>query len=209
MDRVRIFFIGFDHCGTRSFTELFKCAGFKTYHGGDFDPLSLLVKINMALGRRSLDGLENYDVYSDSHELAINFMQLDHDYRVGSKFVLNTRDVTRWIVSRLNHGSGDYISHMNRLHHKRLEWMEWAEIWRSDFLEHELRVVQYFRGRDDVFLRFDIETDKLSKLRDFLGWHFLPEAEKLPQKGKTSYPIFVADGDKILRARGHSATRAC
>lgn len=199
MKETRIFFIGFNKCGSRSFAQLCQRAGFNAYHGGNFDPLSLLIPINMALGRKCLEGFEHYQAFSDSMNLSKSFRELDRDYPSGSKFVLNTRNVTNWLVSRLNHGNGVYVEYMNFLNNRNLEWHEWVELWREEFLEHERQVMEYFRGRDDVFLRYDIETDKLSKFKEFIGQHYFKNQEMLPHKGKTSEVFFAADGEQIFQ----------
>ncbi len=199
MKGTRIFFIGFNKCGSRSFAQLCRRAGFNAYHGGNFDPLSLLIPINMALGRKCLEGFESYEVFADSMNLSKSFREIDREYSSGSKFVLNTRDVTSWLVSRLNHGNGAYVDYMNFLCQKDLEWYEWTELWRTEFLDHELRVMEYFRGREDIFLRYDIETDKLWKFKEFIGTHLLPNQELLPHKGKTGKVFFAADAERIFQ----------
>lgn len=199
MTETRIFFIGFNKCGSRSFAQLCQRAGFDAYHGGNFDPLSLLIPINLALGRKCLDGFESYKAFSDSMNLSKSFRELDRDYPNGSKYVLNTRNVTNWLVSRLNHGNGAYVEFMNFMNKKNLEWQEWVELWREEFLEHERQVMDYFRGREDIFLRYDIETDDLSKFKNFIGPHLFSDQDELPHKGRTGKVFFAADADRIFQ----------
>ena len=194
----KVFFIGFNKCGTRSFTWLFREAGLKAYHGSDEDPLHTQIPRNIELGRRSLSGFENYDAYSDSEKLSYSFREIDKDYP-NSRFVLNTRNINRWIVSRLNHGEGKYVEFMNGFEGKNLAWHEWAEVWRTHFIEHESQVTEYFRGRDATFLRYDIEIDTLLKFNKFIGIELHPGQEKLPHLGLTTNKFFAADGEHIFR----------
>jgi hypothetical protein len=197
---IKVFFIGFNKCGTRSFSQLFWEAGLNAYHGSDEDPLYRQIPRNIDLARKCLYGFENYDAYSDSEKLSYSFRRLDKDYP-DSRFVLNTRDINRWIVSRLNHGEGRYIDFVNQFEGKNLTWHEWVEVWRARFISHEKQVIEYFRGRDDTFLIFNIETDPLRKFNCFIGTELVPGREKLPHFGLTAKKFFAADGERIYKVK--------
>jgi len=194
----KVFFIGFNKCATRSFTSLFRGAGLNPYHGGDADPLYYQIPRNIAAGRKPLEGFEDYDAYSDSQRLSFRFRDIDRGYP-NSKFVLNTRDVNRWIVSRLNHGDGTYVEYMNEAKNKNLTWDEWVSVWRLQFIEHERQVTTYFQGRSESFLRYDIETDSLANFNKFIGVELAPDGVELPHHGLTMQKFFALDGDRIIK----------
>jgi hypothetical protein len=194
----KVFFIGFNKCGTRSFTWLFREAGLKAYHGSDEDPLHQQIPRNVNLGRKCLSGFENYDAYSDSERLSYSFREIDKDYP-NSRFVLNTRDINRWIVSRLNHGEGKYVEFMNGFEGKNLAWHEWVDVWRAEFIAHERQVTEYFQGREATFLRYDIETDPLRRFNEFIGTELVPGQAKLPHVGLTTKQFFASDGERIFK----------
>jgi len=179
----KLFFIGFNKCGTTSLHRWLVDAGIRSFHGGggEIDHHAVILA-NVARGRPALDGFDQYDAYLDVRAVQEQFRALDRDYP-GSKFVLNTRNVDRWIVSRLNHLDGGYVSFMNLYYGVDLSWSEWAAIWRREFAEHEAAVDQHFKLSGSPFLRFDIEADTPSDLAAFLCLQ--GAADDLPRENTT------------------------
>jgi len=102
VSKKKIFIIGFNKCGTRTLSEYFDTQGLDAYHvGNDFYSFSCQLTDNMAHRKKILDTYE-HDVYSDHAFLPRYYKRLDEDYP-DSLFILNTRDVDDWLISRLNH----------------------------------------------------------------------------------------------------------
>jgi hypothetical protein len=193
----KVFFIGFNKCGTTSLHNWLKDAGIRSFHGGS-DTIDCHTRIlaNIALGRPALDGLDQYDAYLDVRAVQEQFRALDRDYP-GSKFVLNTRNVDRWIVSRLNHLNGGYVALMNLYYGVELSWSEWVARWRRQFTDHERVIDQHFGPRrDSAYLRFDVEADKPSLLAAFLGLE--NAADEPPRENVTPSKHFGLSGGRIV-----------
>ena len=94
------------------------------------------------------------------------FAELDAQYP-GSKFLLNTRDVQRWIESRFRF-KDDYRAcvHGDRAH---ATGAELADCWQADWHAHHAAVQRHFEGRPDDLLVFDIERDPIQALVDFVA----------------------------------------
>ena len=119
----KIFIIGFNKCGTRTLHHFFKKNGLDSRHyicknkNKNKNIASQIYK-NKYENKLLLDGIDHYDVYSDMeniHSVTLLYAQylfkeLDTQYP-NSKFILNTRNVEKWLTSRQNHpgGKGKYI----------------------------------------------------------------------------------------------------
>ena len=193
----KIFFIGPNKCGTQSLSRWLRDTGKNPFHGGEEKAnYHRGILINVAQDKPPLDGgLDGYDAYLDVGAVQTQFRAIDHHYP-GSKFVLNTRNIDRWILSRLNHIAGRYVTYMNLYYGIDLSWSEWADRWRREFAEQERTVLAHFHGRSD-FLRFDIETDKPSDLASFLGLQ--GAADELPRVGVTGYKPYGFSGEHIVK----------
>jgi hypothetical protein len=193
----KVFFIGFNKCATRSFHRFFHECGVRSYHAADKSDVDDAVVKNLIQGKKALDTVDQYDVYLDTEAIRLNFRALDHDYP-GSKFILNVRDINQWLLSRLNHADGTYVQYMNDYHGVNRTWQEWVAIWRREFLEHDQAVSNYFRGRDDQFLRFDVGTNSLADLVEFIGHDCLQGRDGLPRVGVTEEWFFALVGDRFI-----------
>ena len=94
----RIFLIGHNKCGTRSFNKLLNKNGYSSIHY-DKGRLAKRIQTNFIFSRPLLDGVDQYCGYTDM-ELCGEFYAyrlfplLDLQYP-GSCFIYNTRDVSR------------------------------------------------------------------------------------------------------------------
>lgn len=173
----KIFLIGFNKCGTSSFHEFFKGNGFKSVHckirvSADEDQyIASIIHTNFMLGRKLLYGIDSWDVYGDmtfsSEEVSIEgvrfFRELYHQYP-DSKFILNTRNVNKWLDSRFSHGNfaarcaSSYGCTMSEL----------RGIWAKQYEAHHKEVRDFFLYRPGSFLDFNIEEDSISSLIKFM-----------------------------------------
>jgi hypothetical protein len=115
------------------------------------------------------------------------FRDLDAAYP-GSRFVLNTRQVDGWLLSRLNHMNGTYVKFLNLYYRTELSAAEWVERWRQEFVEHEAAVHDHFQRSQSPYLRFDVEADKPATLAAFLE---IEAADELPRKNMTKKRPFA------------------
>ena len=196
----KLFFIGFNKCGTRSLHRHFSDCGLSSYHGGAHADLHMAVLLNVARGAPSLNGFDDHDVYLDVGAIQSQFRHLDRDYP-GSKFVLNVRNPDRWILSRLNHLNGRYVEFMNLYYGVELTWQEWVDQWRHELAAHERAVTEHFKDRPTDFIRFDVENDELATLIAFIGVPSLGTRDRLPRLGTTVTKYYGFDGSRIVKVR--------
>jgi hypothetical protein len=172
-DRPRIFGIGLNKTGTTSFDEAVTMLGFRSLHDGGAEV--------QAAVRRAIDDdvplLSNidprYDVFSDIGLLARRFRLLDVQYP-GSRFVLTTRPMDKWIDSRRRHVERNLALHAAGEYHRDFLVVD-EEKWTNEWLHHVRRVRAFFEGRDD-FLEVDLTTNPAwGPLCSFLG---VPEPEE-------------------------------
>ena len=105
---MRVFQIGFNKCGTVSIKRAFTNAGVEAVHwnGGS---LARSMFARHRAGKRLLPpGLRHVVAFTDMEHVSEGlfayklFKVLDKQYP-NSKFILNTRDMDRWIESRKKH----------------------------------------------------------------------------------------------------------
>lgn len=94
------------------------------------------------------------------------FAELDAQYPA-SRFILNTRDVDRWVASRLRFNEGKYRSchHGDRVHASEEEL---GDCWRREWRQHHEAVEAHFFDRPEDLLVFNIERDSPERLVSFL-----------------------------------------
>ena len=106
--RPRYFQIGFHKCGTKSLYQFFERCGIPSIHN-DRGRLALTMAANLRDGRHILTGYGRFEAF-----FAMGFMRPHVHLEMykqwatilaqvpQARFILNTRDVDRWIASRLN-----------------------------------------------------------------------------------------------------------
>lgn len=176
----KLFCIGQNKTGTSSLHQGLKMLGLRSLHHGpdEFrqtaDHLAEAQKIVRGIeaakesGRPLLEGLEQYDAFSDVGPLIRYFAILDEQYP-GSKFIYTTRDLDDWIRSRTKHVE------RNRQAEARNEWKSKfrevdPEAWTKTWRRHEALVRDHFADRPDDLLTIDIcAGEGFEKLCPFLG----------------------------------------
>jgi hypothetical protein len=164
---MKIFGIGLNKTGTSSMHDALETLGFRSLHWGGPEK-RIEVERALAAGLPLVDGLGDFDAYSDIVRLSENFPLLDRQYP-DAKFILTTRDVNGWIASRRRHVERNRQRRTQGLYDG--SWLEVDEpAWRAEFEAHEARVTQYFAGRRDKLLVFRIiDGDGYDQLCPFLG----------------------------------------
>lgn len=170
----RIFCIGLNKTGTVSLHEAFLILGFSSVHfiSDKGENIKEIIKNNHENDEKLLKGLEEYNVYSDWALPSTNglFKEFDKQYP-GSKFILNTRDLESWINSREKHVNRIPNIKQLRKEHPDNPWYNIdKESWKVEYNQHHKEVNQYFKGREDELLVFNvINGDGWEKLCPFLG----------------------------------------
>ncbi|MBU3822735.1 sulfotransferase family protein [Flavobacteriaceae bacterium XHP0103] len=159
MKKSKIFCIGLNKTGTSSLHKAFGVLGFSSvHHVGNEGSLHRIMIENKVNNRKLLSGIDHYDAYSDwvMTDTKYFFKILDKEYP-GSKFIFNTRPIEDWISSREAHVKT--IDNLEKLQ-KEQPGNTWynlrKDLWRNEFLELEKEVVEYFKGREQDFLPFDV-----------------------------------------------------
>ena len=198
----KIFQIGFNRCGTTSIHRFLQANGFRSVHH-DSGRLALIMDANLRHGRHILSGYEGYDAYSDMeillpdlHIEAYRYYEQILQQVPGARFILNTRDVDRWVASRLRLEMDrdsridramkelDWPSDVPRLRggrwHRRASYKESYRTahgldsieevvlcWKAEWQAHVDRVQRKIPA--DRLLVFDIESDPPQYLCRFVG----------------------------------------
>ena len=164
----RVVLVGFNKCGTRSFTRLFSKAGHKAIHRKIREPwqwrrnAAHMMRQNLAAGRKVFAGLEGYTFYSDllyqTHNDCFEgfrcFREILRDYP-DTILVLNLRDREDWIRSRMRHGHGEFATRVMR--QRGLDGLEaLAAAWRRDWDEHVADVRRYMADRPEQLVEFNL-----------------------------------------------------
>jgi len=134
----KIFVIGFNKTATSTFHKLFLKNNLKSQH-------DTVWQIN------------NFDCFSDNGDLN-NFKKLDMDYP-NSIFILNTRSLDKWLISRFQHGVAD-----KKLYGLETNWAypctsELCKSWINYRETYYLDILNYFKKKPDKLIIVNIEKD--------------------------------------------------
>ena len=190
----RVFFIGYNRTATTSIHHLFQQGGYKSWHclkqGGGHIGRQLMM--NMKDDRPILEGLEEAQVLSDlCFAKRGYFFEGTHAFKLlhhacpDSYFVLNTRSMDSWIKSRTKHKRGDFMTRAMK-HYEVKTKEEVQQIWRDERNKWETKIRDYFSLVPNAnFLEFNIETDDIDKLIDFVSPDFTVSKSNWGHKNKT------------------------
>lgn len=187
---MKIFQIGFNKSGTGSIYQYFKSEGFKSAHW-DKGNLSKTIDANFKAGLNLLTGYEDYQVYTDMEhreedQTAVYsaekyFKELDKQYP-GSIFILNYRDVTKWIKSRINHPG--YLK--KTMLSTGLTEAKVIEQWKINYHSHINEVELYFEGKNNL-ITVSLDEDDPKKLYQELSIRGVElKSKELPHTHKTT-----------------------
>ena len=175
---MKIFQIGFNRCGTLSFTKFFVDNGIKSVHWltEGRKNICLLATKNLSNNKKMFDGID-YTFYSDMEFVSSNkiiylyeyFRTIDEQYP-DSKFILNTRDVDDWINSRLNHqGPHQVKPYIERcMDYYKCNTEEVVEIWKEHYHNHIRNILEYFKDTPTKLLHFRLGESDGQDIINFL-----------------------------------------
>lgn len=150
----KIFVIGFNKTATLTFHHLFLKNGLKSQHNNIWDT-------------------EIFDCFSDNGDFH-DFKKLDQKYN--GFFILNTRHINKWMISRFKHGL-----------RKRKEWgypcsTKKCETWIRQRENHFHKILEYFVQFPEKLIIVNIEKP---------GWEkFVSKKLNFKHKEINSYNVF-------------------
>lgn len=182
----KIFVIGFNKCGTKTFNGFFRSNGINSLHcryrpvfSRKKQSAALVMHANVSAGRPILSGLRRFQAFSDLVYLDearvvegnAFFREMHRDHQ-DAYFIFNDRPVEAWIASRLSHEGNAFGSFVGRYMVLTGQSREGVvDLWRQQYEEHKSAVFDYF-ANSDRFLHYDIVNDRPGKVVDFLAPDF-------------------------------------
>ena len=194
---MKIFIIGFNKCGTSSFHDFFQSNGLKSihHHHKGLGNASKKMAQNAESGKQLLAGvLDAFQAYSDMTFLSDSeeiegfkmYKELDFQYP-SSLFILNTRNIDDWVLSRLRHKNkrGLSLAKRHMLLHQLENIEELIAHYKKDWEEHLQKVRKYFKGRNN-FIEFNIQRDSPDQIVCFMQRHgFNIVCKEFPKKNRS------------------------
>lgn len=147
---VKIFVIGFNKTATTTFHHIFLKNNLKSQHSNKWN-------------------LEKFDCFSDNIEMNDNFKILYNKYP-NAHFILNTRSLKKWIISRFKHGY--LISTKNEKLKKNWAWPPTEKLVKEWIIERETYysdVLNFFKNKPNKLLIINIDQPNWD---EFLYSHF-------------------------------------
>lgn len=185
----KIFQIGFNKCGTASLHHFFKKNGLISAHFEN-GLLAETIFSNAENNKPLLSGIEQFDAYTDmecitqysyKYVAETYFKQLYEQYP-DSIFILNTRNVEKWLSSRVKHNKGSYLTRYRCI--MDVQSHEIVEHWRKEYTEHISEVLDFFSDKPTSnFYHLKLDENGISDMGEYLssvGFDI-----KVPQLGHT------------------------
>jgi hypothetical protein len=198
----RIFCIGLNKTGTSSLNTALEILGFKSVHYKcRKGQIQKIIEVNYKSGINLLTGISEYDAYTDWCSPSTNhvFTLLDKQYP-NSKFILTTRDVESWLISRERHVRKNRrnLAELQKQHPTNTWYNIDKTVWRKEFIEHHAHVLEYFKTREDDLLVIDFtKGEGWEKVCPFLN---LPIPEQpFPRRNITSKSSLLAKAWRQLK----------
>jgi hypothetical protein len=170
---LKIFFIGFNKCGTTALYHLMKHSGIRSLHWAN-GTLAERIQAGSEHPEELKAYLAPWTSFSDmillTNERLIEgntYFRLLHRLFPHAYFVLNDRDRDAWIRSRLKHSNGTMLSRCMKA--TGLDEPGIRAMWQENYSDHRAEVLDYFAD-NPRFLHFRV--DEQPTLIDFLAPSF-------------------------------------
>lgn len=183
----KFFQIGYNKCGTTFIARLFQMNGYPAVHWAE-GALAEDIAYSRLVGRRPLQPWADSAVaFTDMESVRYlntpvieafkQFRFLDASYP-GAVFLLNTRRLEDWIVSRYAHRGGSYARAVAQI--RGVAVADLADLWAAEWQAHLADCRAYFAGRPE-FVDIDIDQAGPGDYRDLLApWFDLPQCPPMP-----------------------------
>ena len=173
MSSPKVFAIGFNKTATTSLTSVLQKFGLKTLHHGTW---------HHWVQQKQFNKIDPYDALTDGQ--AKDFRALDEHYP-GSKFILNTRPLINWLVSRWCHVETNKRT-------RRSGWISNSEIdiaeWANKREDYHADVLEYFKDRPNDFCVIDLQTMNIKQVNENLNRILKGVAKQMPTLTLNSIP---------------------
>ena len=144
MNYEKIFVIGFNKCATSTIHDLFIRNNLSSYHQG------VQYKI-----QKWTDVFNKYKCFSDIF-FTIDIIKNLNKTNPNSLFILNTRSLKKWIISRFEHGVRHYLQLGKHNYYPYSE--DKMILWIKSRENHYRNVLEYFKNTPDRLLIINIEN---------------------------------------------------
>lgn len=176
--RTRVFQIGFNKCGTSSLHNFFLGNGIPSVHWQSGE-LAVRIHARMRQGEDPVLDYPGITAFTDmihlTHQVLIEpYKAIDIFYRwhPDAYYVLNTRNCSDWVESRVRHGMVARYQSVFALPDEAAVRRHWIREW----YEHHARILGFFASRPGRLLVYDLDRDQPEKLAGFLpaDWNLDP-----------------------------------
>ena len=187
----KIFVIGFNKCATTTIDHLFKINDLSSYHQG--------TKYKI---QKWTDVLDKYKCFSDIN-FTIDIIKNLNKTNPNSLFILNTRKINKWIISRFEHGVRGYLKSGEHGYYpysedKMISWIKERQNYYRDVLE-------YFKNTPDKLLIINIEEHNWENyLREKLNLKVKIKNSKNVKKKSKEYSSICNLVNKTFDKLGYS-----
>jgi len=205
MSPPKIFQIGFNRCGTRSITKMFRDSGYRAAHWRK-GQLAKAIHNARENGKQPFTGhLSDHAFFSDIEYLDYDTGELIEGYKYyeflherfpDALFLLNYRGKEAWLMSRTCHRSGNYIRFYAK-HYGVRDPREVIDRWAEDWDDHLTSVRSFFAEKPGLLVEYDLDTDPPEKLTEAFAPHYTLDATAMRQVGARSR--ITADDDDYPR----------
>ncbi|MTE00315.1 hypothetical protein GIY56_08455 [Paracoccus sp. YIM 132242] len=203
----KFFQIGFNKCGTTFIAKLFEMNGYPTVHWAE-GALAEDIAYSKLAGSTPLQPWPDTVAFTDMESVRYlnmpiieafkEFRFLDESHP-GSVFLLNTRRVEDWVVSRYMHRGGSYARATAQI--RGVAVGDLADLWAAEWDAHLADCRAYFAGRAE-FVEIDIDHAAPGDYRDALApWFDLKDCPPRPGAGvKSRREGYLAPLSRMLEA---------
>lgn len=184
----KIFFIGFNKCGTTSLHHLVTRHAIRSVHW-DNGQLARTIE-TLSTDKPALRSfLSHSTAYSDITSLTESQLiegnkhfRIFHELFPDAYFIFNDRQMEDWIKSRSSHRRGTFLS--RNMSAWRMDADAVKDTWRQNYQMHTNDVLKHFNGHER-FLHFRIDQDPINALIDFLSPSFVLRAHNWKRRNTT------------------------
>lgn len=187
----KIFVIGFNKCATTTIHHLFKQNNLSSYHQG--------VKYKI---RKWTDVFDKYKCFSDIG-FTIDIIKNLNKTNPNSLFILNTRKLNKWIISRFEHGVRGYLKNGKHCYYPFSEdqMIHWIKLRENYYKE----VLEYFKNTPDKLLIINIEKHNWENyVKEKLNFKIKIKNSKNIKKKSKEYSSICNSVNKTFDKLGYS-----
>ena len=200
----KVFCIGLHKTGTRSLHSLFKSLGMRSRHDTMWDKAVLPMHVYRHYHCFSDGGAHFWDdhlEFGGNHRIRL----FDHCFP-NSKFILNTRELGSWLVSKMIHAGwtpdttliNDLAGKLKHGHWRRKS-IDVIVGWIKNRKKYHQKVLDYFKDRPHDLMVLDFASDEkaVEKTLCFLG--ITDERSSKPWKGKSTKTVHRQYYEEIVK----------